>query len=274
MKIYRTHMALSVLYTIVMSELFIKEVKHIWIVPLAFVTAWVGIFLLIWTVIALISLTIDIGKKYDAPNKFYTKLLNYGYSYIFALAGARVKVSGLEKVPKDQKYLIISNHRSNFDNMVQSYYLRSCPIAYISKQSNFKIPIGRRFIIRNCYLSIDRESPLKSLRTINEATKMVESGITSIGIFPEGRRSKDKNLGNFKAGFLRIASNSGCPILITTISGTEKIHKHFPFLTRVYFDVLGVLTKEDYEGLDPAELSERIREMMQANLIKREGTVK
>jgi 1-acyl-sn-glycerol-3-phosphate acyltransferase len=255
---------------VAISAIFVRDVKQIWIIPLAFITAFVGLLLLSWLIIGLFSLTVDMRKTYVTPSKFYFDFLNFGYSYILAIVRARIFATGLDKIPHDQKFLLVSNHRSNFDNMVQSYFLKDCYVSYISKSANFKIPIGRRFIKRCLYLSIDRESPLKALQTINNATKLVESDSVSIGVFPEGHRSKSKEMGQFKTGYLRVAINSGCPIVVTTVVGTEKIHKRFPFgTTKVYFDVLGVLTKEDYEELKPVEISAKIKEMMEENLVKR-----
>ena len=51
----------------------------------------------------------------------------------------KIKVTGLEKMPSGTRFLTVCNHRSNFDNMVQSAVLKHEKIAYISKIENFNL---------------------------------------------------------------------------------------------------------------------------------------
>ena len=64
--------------------------------------------------------------------------------WILALCRVKIHVTGLEKVPTDTEYLFVSNHRSNFDPMVQWWVLRRWRLAFVSKPSNMrKFVIGR-----------------------------------------------------------------------------------------------------------------------------------
>ena len=274
MKVYRFNLITSEIIAVIVSSLTIRSLRQWWVIPVSFVGALAAMFLLSWIVIAVVSLTINFKKTYDAPSKFYSAFFNMGYDYLYSLAGARVEVSGLELVPDGKPFVIVSNHRSNFDNMIQSNALKKYPIAYISKPSNFKIPMGRRFMKRCCYLSVSRDNPVQSLQTVNQAISLLESGVTSIGIYPEGHRSKTKEMGDFKLGYIRIASHARCPIVVSTITGTEKIHKNFPFrTTKVHFNILGVIQPEEILSSNPKELSEKIKNMMNKNLIE-QGEIK
>lgn len=274
MKIHRFNLIASEIIAVIVSSLTIRSLWQLWVIPVSFVGALVAMFLLSWLVIALVSLTINFKKTYDSPSKFYSAFFNMGYDYLYTLAGARVEVRGLELVPDDKPFVIVSNHRSNFDNMIQSNALKKYPIAYISKPSNFKIPMGRRFMKRCCYLSVSRDNPIQSLQTVNRAISLLESGVTSIGIYPEGHRSKSREMGDFKLGYIRIASNAKCPIVVSTITGTEKIHKRFPFrTTKVRFNIIGVIEPEEILSSKPKQLSDKIRNMMNENLIE-QGEIK
>ena len=128
--------------------------------------------ILIFVALIIFGLPISTKKEYDKPSKFYYWLFNLGYWTLLTCARAKIHVTGMEKLPKDGKFMFTSNHRSKFDNMVHSYKLRKYPIAFISKKENFKIPIGKHFMVRSCYLSIDRGNVKGQRGTLCEEWKV------------------------------------------------------------------------------------------------------
>ena len=243
--------------------------SRLWVLPVSFTAGVVALTLLYWGILGLLSLRIDLKKEYERPSPFYLFLLNAAYWFVDTAARAKVKVTGLEKIPKDRRFLFVSNHLSRFDPMIQSVVLRKTPISFISKPSNFKIPIGRRFMVRNCYISIDRESARNAAKSISRAASLISSGAASIGVYPEGTRSTDGKLGEFKAGCLKAATKSGCPIVVSVVRGTENIHKRAPWRsTNVSIDILEVIETEKNEKT--AELSERIYDIIYGSLEKKE----
>ena len=158
----------------------------------------------------------------------------------------RVHVTGMEQIPKDTKVLFVSNHRSNFDPIVTWYALKEWKIAFVSKPENFKIPIFGRIIRRCCFMPIDRKNPRKAISTINRAAKLLKKQEVSIGVYPEGTRSKTAEVLPFHNGVFKIAQKADAPIVVLCIIGTEEISKHTPFkTTNVYLDVLDVFPVEN-----------------------------
>ena len=155
------------------------------------VTAAVLYWLFLW----LASLMIPKGKEYDRPSRFYDALLNSGYRFLYEAAVARVHVTGREKLPADGRFVFVSNHLSNFDNMIQSACLRSARLAFISKSENFRIPIGGQMIRRGCYLPIDRNDARSSALTLKSASELLKTGaVDAIGVYPEGHRGQSYDL--------------------------------------------------------------------------------
>ena len=240
----------------------------LWQLPLMFFAASLSVALLYWLFLGFASLPIQKRLDYSEPSPFYYRLLNSAYRFVCSGARVRIHASGLEKLPTDHRFLLVSNHLSRFDHMVQSIVLGDNQIAYISKPENFKIPIGGRLVKRCCYLSIDRENVRRAVGTIKQASKLIALDVVSIGVFPEGHRGSSYELQEFRAGCLNIALWANCPIVVTTIAGTEKIHKRFPFKsTDVYFDVLEII---DPSGKRTVDLSEEIRSEMQRHLYTKE----
>ena len=236
----------------------------LWQIPVLYIAASLAVTLLYWLFLFISSLAIRKKASYAAPSPFYYALLNSGYRFLYEGAGARVRVSGLEKLPADRPFLLVSNHLSNFDNMIQSVALGNRRIAYISKPENFKIPIGGRMIRRCCYLPIDRENLRSSTMTIRQAAEMLQSGIINIGVYPEGHRGKSYDLQPLHAGCLNAAVWAKCPIVVASIAGTENIHRNFPLRrTEVHFDILETI---DTDGKSASALSDTIRKTLQAKL--------
>lgn len=257
---------LSIVSAGIFSALNISELSGIWIFPVSFVVCVIAFSLLFWFVIWLCCFFVPVKKEYDKPSRFHLHLLNLCYWFACSLARVKVHTTGLDKLPANGTFLFVSNHMSRFDNMLQCVAMRKFPLAFISKPSNFKIPIGRHLMARCCYISIDRENPKNALKSINRAAELLKSNAVSIGVFPEGSRGKSYDVREFKSGCFKAASKSGRPIAVATVFGTDRIHKNFPLRrTHVYFDILEIV---ECGNRKTVEISSEIREIMQKNLDK------
>lgn len=104
------------------------------------------------------------------------------------------------------------------------------------------MPIFGRIIRKCCFMAIDRENPKEALKAINRAAGLLKQNAVSIGVYPEGTRSKSGGLLPFHNGVLKIAQKAQVPIVILAIDGTERIAKNFPFWkSTVYLDVIDVI---------------------------------
>lgn len=211
----------------------------------------------------IISLFVNKKKVYETRDKFHMGLFNAELSYLNTTSGAKVKVTGMEKLP-NEKFQMVYNHRSKFDPMLESDVFKKYNMIQVSKPSNFKTPLMGNFIRRCCYLEINREDPRKALVTVNKAAEFIKEGKFSVGIAPEGTRNYEPGtLLPFRPGCLKIGYKSECPIVVTTIKNAELIHKNFPFKkTNVEIHIIDVLYYKDYKDLTTRELAYKIRRMM------------
>jgi len=116
---------------------------------------------------------------------------------------------------------VIANHQSAFDIFVLYGFL-GIDFKWIMKQELRKLPgigigcekVGHIFIDRT-----DHESAMKSLSAARE--KIVNG--TSVIFFPEGTRSPDGIIRDFKKGAFKMALDLDMPILPVTIIGTKEI---------------------------------------------------
>lgn len=131
-----------------------------------------------------------------------------------------VTVKGKELLSKDQTYLFIPNHQGYFDIFLTYAYLGH-NFKWMMKDYLRNIP----FIGYGCaksghvYVGESRES---ITRAILESKENLEQGI-SMAIFPEGTRSYNGKMGEFKRGAFMLASQLERPIVPITINGSYEV---------------------------------------------------
>ena len=236
---------------------FIFMFDGIWSViafAVAFLCNIIAVNLLIWIFVIITALCASINPKNKRLSRFYGTVLNFALTEICSLARIKVKTSGTENIP-DVPYLLVANHRSNFDNFIISAVLNDPFLVFISKPSNFKIPFVGRIIKRCGYLAIDRENPRNALKTIHASAELVKNDGASVGVFPEGTRGHGESMAEFSEGCFLVAKKAACPIVVICLRGTDKVKNRFPFRTTVYLDVVGVITADEVKEKRSGELS-------------------
>jgi len=132
-----------------------------------------------------------------------------------------VQVIGREKIDENQSYVIVANHQSQFDIFV-IYGWMPVDFRWVMKIQLRKVPFLGYTCYRIGHVFIDRSHPDRAKATINEAKDRIKGG-TSIMFFPEGTRSMDGNLIEFKKGAFKFALDMGLPVLPVTIVGTRNV---------------------------------------------------
>lgn len=141
--------------------------------------------------------------------------------FVMKLAGAKVSVTGLENVPKDEAVLFVANHQSNFDIPLLMSQIDK-PKGFIAKKELESWPLislWMKYI--NCVF-MDRDNMRKSAEAIVQGINILKSGFSMV-IFPEGTRSKGGPSHEFKAGSFKLATKSKVKIIPVTIDGSYKL---------------------------------------------------
>ncbi|MBR0189268.1 MAG: 1-acyl-sn-glycerol-3-phosphate acyltransferase [Clostridia bacterium] len=190
-------------------------------------------------------------KDYDKASRFYRSVFIYYLKLILFFSRIKVTTSGMEKLAGIKGgFLLVGNHRSDFDPIITLVALRNKNFAFISKPENFKIPVVRKFLYKGLYAPIDRENARNALKTVNLTAARIKGGVISYGVYPEGTRSKGKNLLPFHDGVFKIAQKAEAPIVVAGVTGTETVHKRAPWRrTVVHFDILDIIDTEKVKAL-------------------------
>ncbi len=156
-------------------------------------------------------------------------LLAYRYNqltswWLYKIAGAKIIAKGIENFDQDTNVVYVSNHRSMLDIPLVMLHSKK-PIIFIGKDSIKKWPFIGWWLQAMDGLLLDRSSPRAGLKTILEAITLIKSGRSCI-IYPEGTRSKTKDMLPFKQGSLKLASKSNVPIVPISVLGTEDVFEN------------------------------------------------
>ena len=227
-------------------------------------TGMAGSLLFMFIVLIVSGQLVDKNKLYDKDSKFYRFLLYYSTVILYVAARVKVEVRGEELIPKEGQFLLVTNHRSNFDPISCWMALRHrTNLVYISKPENFKIPFFGRIIRRCCFMPIDRQNPRNAKPTIDRAAEFIKSGKFSVGVYPEGTRSRTCKLLPFHSMVFRIAKQANVPILAAVLEDTEKVHKNFPLKgTHIKLTYIDLISAEEVQAMKTNEISARVREKM------------
>ncbi len=137
------------------------------------------------------------------------------------LVGIRVRVSGREKLDLSRSYVIVGNHNSAIDFVVNAAAFPGV-FRFLAKQELHKVPVFG-WVVKKMCLTVDRRSAMSRARSVVELKKQLEQG-WSIFIYPEGQRNKpDDLLGPFYDGAFRIAIQTKAPIAIQTICNIKNV---------------------------------------------------
>ena len=137
------------------------------------------------------------------------------------LAGVRVEVVGFANIDSDKTYIFAGNHCSQFDIFsFQGYFPHD--FRWIAKKELFRIPVFGQAMHKVGYIPIDRSRGRQALKSLDEAARRIAGG-SSVLIFPEGTRSADGKLHEFKTGAVLLAIKAGVPIVPLGFNGSYAI---------------------------------------------------
>lgn len=177
-----------------------------------------GMFIIsvIASVITIVGCLLGDGKFWGYwPGRYWAKLICW-------LALCPVTVTGRENIDPKGVYVFVANHQGAFDIFLL--------FGHLGHQFRWMLRKGLRNIIfvgRACekagQIFVDSHGSSGMMHTMRQAMATVKSGLSLI-VFPEGTRSADGHLGQFKKGAFTIAAMLKVPVVPITIEGPYQIN--------------------------------------------------
>lgn len=154
-----------------------------------------------------------------------TRRLNFTYALaravirgLLALAGVRVGVTGREHLAGIGPRLYMANHQSNLDPPILLSVLPG-QIAFLAKEELFRVPLLGAVLRIGGLVPVDRSNRAAAQASIAAAAEAIRAGRPFL-IFPEGTRSLDGHLLDFKKGPFYLAEQSGATVVPVAVRGS------------------------------------------------------
>ncbi len=155
--------------------------------------------------------------------------MDLGYRAAAAIAwagihwtGARLRITGLRNIPDRGPAVIAINHTALVDFLFAGVGVQKAngrPVRFLAKHTIWQRPVAGR-IMRICrQIPVDRSHGAQGLRRALDALATGDL----VGIYPEATPSRSFELKHFKTGAVRMAQQTGCPIIPTIVWGAQRI---------------------------------------------------
>ena len=244
------------------------SLQWLYLLPLCFVGGTLGAVIVAALFLCVACGIVDMKKFPDEDSKFYRRMT---YLYVDALKtvlGLKIVTKGMEQIPQDTRFLLVSNHISDLDPVVLFYTLNKSQLAFISKRENDQKPFVGQIQRKILCQPINRENDREALKTILRCVQLIKEDKVSIGVFPEGYTSLDGKLRHFRNGVFKIAQKANVPVVVCTVKGTRDSMKSMFKLKGGYVEInlLEVISAEEVKALSTADLGQRVYEKMAADL--------
>ncbi len=174
----------------------------------------------------------------------------------------RLKIEGRSKLPWKGAAVLVSNHESLGDIMVLFGLYR--PYKWVSKASVFKVPMLGWNMVFNKYVPVIRRNRASIVNMMRLCRKWLARGVPVL-IFPEGTRSPDGNVRDFREGAFQLATEVGCPVYPIVLTGTADILPKHGFILRrpanCHVRVLDPVDPSMFDN-DPKRLRDHVRDLI------------
>lgn len=135
--------------------------------------------------------------------------------------GIHLVVHHAEHVDTSKPHVFVSNHLSYLDIPV---LFRAIPsnLYFIAKKEIKWVPFIGQYMMATGMLFVNRDNKHKAITSLKQAARLVSKG-KSVLMFPEGTRSRDGRVSDFKKGPFHLATEAGVSVIPVAIKGTESI---------------------------------------------------
>jgi len=201
-----------------------------------------------------------IGKRNRNSPKIEKVIQTWSRQFL-QIPPVEIMVEGREHVTPGTRYVVVSNHISNFDIPVLFRAIPT-PIRFLAKKELYKIPLLGPGMNVAGIVKVDRGGVRSSREAISEAARETYQRGYSLLVFAEGTRSRTGEMADFRTGAVRIARDNKANLLPVVISGSFDINppgSKLIYPGRVQVKILPPVPSSDIEPADIRKVTDQIR---------------
>jgi 1-acyl-sn-glycerol-3-phosphate acyltransferase len=180
----------------------------------------VGYGLWCWTALAAVALGV-LAIALPTPSLLLRRrMARRGARLFFALAGIRLTVRGLERLPAGAS-IVVANHASYIDGVVMQAALPP-QFAFIIKKEMVRVPLAGLLLRRLGSEFVDRQNRHQGGVDARRVLKTALAG-ESLAAFPEGTFTDQVGMHRFHVGAFVAAARAGLPVVPAAIFGARAV---------------------------------------------------
>jgi len=159
---------------------------------------------------------------YDHDNRYYRFLLNCITRIYLLFSHCSMELYGEEKLPKDDRFLLVCNRCSELDPLVISHALRKYRLSFAGPVQAFDKPIRGKLLRRCCFVPEYRK---RMIAVENKIATLLLKGSVSMGVQISGDAKYEPNDYPAAMDAVKIAELAVKPIIVASIQEIESIGK-------------------------------------------------
>ena len=240
----------------------------LWLLPVLFIGCWIALVLIAFLFLCLLCALVDLDKPQEHDSKFYRSVMCLYIEALISLVRVHVETAGLEKTPKEGRFLLVCNHQNESDPGILMHYFKKSQLAFISKKENKTMFAVGKFMHKTMCQLVNRENDREALKTIIRCIQLIKEDEVSIGAFPEGGIKEKNKLNHFRSGMFKIAQKANVPIVVCTLKDTSEVIHNILHLKPSYvrLHLVDVIPAEELKGRTTVDIAEQVYAMMLTDL--------
>jgi 1-acyl-sn-glycerol-3-phosphate acyltransferase len=189
------------------------------VIGTALVYAWAPFANLLWYLETIVMGTVSLAlSPFDRTGELQHGCARVWCRMVAVTIGARIVVHGAENVEPGRSYVYMANHSSLIDTPALFAYL-PYQFKIMAKKELFYVPFMGWHLWTSGNFPIERGDAQRTAKSVRAIIEGIKAG-KSLAVFPEGSRTPDGRLQDFKPGTFKIAVRAGVPIVPVSIRGT------------------------------------------------------
>jgi 1-acyl-sn-glycerol-3-phosphate acyltransferase len=209
-----------------------------------------------------------ITSFFDSSGKAQAAVAGAWAKFLLFASGVHVEAGGLQNIDPNGSYIFMANHTSYMDTPVVLANI-SVQFRFLAKRGLFQIPLLGTHLSRAGHIPVPRDDPRAAVKTLQLAAETIQKKKTSLLVFPEGGRSPDGILQEFKEGGAYIAIRAAVPVVPLVLIGGMDVLPYGGGIVKSGKIVMRILPPIETASLslkDRGMLTQRVRTMILAEL--------
>jgi len=169
-----------------------------------------------------------------------------------------------EKIDSNETYYIISNHQGTFDPI---FLVAASPIAnsFISKEENLKLPVIGTWGRKIEFITFKRNDFDENVQMLRQSMRFLKEK-KSLLVFPEGTRSRQQSMLDFKVGAFLPAYGSKVKILPVTLRNSYKMDEFNSNVSEIEITYHDPIEVSEYSKLSYSECADKVKKIIESAL--------